>query len=325
MAAVPAQESLRSGIDRCLRWSPLQWYYRRHARSRLAVLAYHEIDQPARFARQLDFIRARTHPVSLDEVASAWRDGTPLPPRAVLITFDDGDRTVLDAGLPLLASRDLPAVAFVITDLLDSEQPTWWTEVIWLVEHGGSCDALPAATGPEAVRWLKTCSDHDRREIIDRLRATAVRPCPPQPQLRSRELLELESGAIAVGNHTSTHPCLDRCDDVSVRDEVRQAHDRLSGILGHHPRAFAYPNGNVDLRALEAVDAAGYELAFGFDHRLSDWPPRHPRLVSRVRVNASTPLDRFATILSGLHPAIHALRTRSSHARPAIPQRETIG
>ena len=39
--------------------------------------------------------------------------------------------------------------------------------------------------------------------------------------------------------------------------------------------------------------------------------PGHPLRLSRVRVNSDTSLDRFAIILSGLHPALHHARGRS--------------
>jgi hypothetical protein len=80
--------------------------------------------------------------------------------------------------------------------------------------------------------------------------------------------------------------------------------------LGRLPRAFAYPDGAWSDEAARVLESRGYEAAFLFDHRRARIPGGDRWGVSRLRVNSTTSLDRFATILSGLHPAIHHLRGR---------------
>jgi peptidoglycan/xylan/chitin deacetylase (PgdA/CDA1 family) len=121
-------------------------------------------------------------------------------------------------------------------------------------------------------------------------------------------VLELEAGGIEIGNHTMTHPCLDRCDDDTVDRQVRGAHEFLRNALGRAPRAFAYLNGNWDVRAHRVLAAEGYQAGFLFDHRLSALMPPDALRISRLRVGTQTGLDRFAAIVSGLHPAVHRAR-----------------
>ena len=288
----------RATLDRLLARSPAQWAFHRRAGPRLVVLAYHAVDDPACFAAQLDHLVDAARPLPLDAVVDAVRDRRALPERAVLITFDDGARSVHDHALPLLRERGLPAVAFVVTGLLDTDEPYWWTEV----------EALATSDGPALVRRLKTVPDDDRLATIADLRRAASSPAPPVPNLRRQELRTLESAGIAVGNHSHTHPCLPRCRDDKIRAEVADAHAVLTDALGHAPVAFAYPNGDCDARTRQAVAACGYEVAFLFDHRVSPAVPRDPLRVSRLRVDSTTSLDRLRTIVSGLHPAVHRLR-----------------
>ena len=131
------------------------------------------------------------------------------------------------------------------------------------------------------------------------------------PQLQREELPVLEAGGITVGNHTLTHPCLHQCDETTIRHELEASQRILAEALGHAPRTLAYPNGDHDPRVRRAVAELGFEAAFLFDHRLSAKPPEDPLRISRLRVNADTPMDRFKIILSGLHPALHRLRGRS--------------
>ena len=294
-----------------LRHSPAQPVFRRLAARRLTVLAYHGVDHPASFRRQLDHLVAVARPVSLEEVVDAVRLRRPLPPRAVLVTFDDGHRSLLDAGLPLLRERGVPAVAFVVAGLLDTRTPFWWTEVEQLLARGGRAGSHDDLTPAALVNRLKAAPDAERLAAIEELRRTASAPAPPAPQLRREELPLLEAAGIAVENHTWSHPCLPRCDDRKAAAEADDAHRALREALGRAPRAFAYPNGDWDQRAEQALAGAGYETAFLFDHRSNPSTPRHPLRISRLRVSSTTSLGRFAMIVSGLHPALHRARGRS--------------
>ena len=52
-------------------------------------------------------------PVSIEAVRDYYLLGTPLPPGAVLITFDDGYRDNLENAVPILQQHGYPAVVFV--------------------------------------------------------------------------------------------------------------------------------------------------------------------------------------------------------------------
>jgi peptidoglycan/xylan/chitin deacetylase (PgdA/CDA1 family) len=301
--------TVRTLADATLRRSPVQAVFRRRTANRLAVLAYHGVDDPAQLARQLDLLVARARPVDLDTVVGALHEGDPLPERAVLVTFDDGHRSVLELGLPLLRERGVPAVAFVLPGLLGTDRPFWWHETGALVDAGGLADGWQGDAA-SVVRRLKQVPDSERRAVLDALRRSATGPGARQPQLRVDELRLLEAGGVEVGNHTWDHPCLDRCTDEVVRAEVRDGHAALTDALGRAPRAFAYPNGNWDPRAEHELRGLGYRAAFLFDHRLATVPAANPLRLSRLRVNSDTSLDRFDTVITGLHPALHHARGR---------------
>ncbi|MEV8093079.1 polysaccharide deacetylase family protein [Kitasatospora sp. NPDC085879] len=299
----------RNRIDTVLRHSPLQPVFRALAAGRLAVLAYHGIDDRRSFAAQMARLARTARPVSLARVEQALREGRPLPPRSVLVTFDDGDRSLLTHGLPVLARHGIPAAAFVIAGLIGGDRPFWWSEAAFLVGHGGTADGLPPGTAPDAaVRLLKRLPDGERRRRLEGLRSTAAAPAPRQPQLSPEDLRTLRDAGVAIGNHTVDHPCLDTCTREESAEQVERAHHLLAGWLGEEPTSFAYPNGNPDPHAERALAGLDYRTAFLFDHRHDRRLPRQPLRISRLRVNACTTPHRFDTILSGLHPAVHRLR-----------------
>jgi peptidoglycan/xylan/chitin deacetylase (PgdA/CDA1 family) len=303
-------ELMESRLDAALCRSPAQAIFQLRASRSLTVLAYHGIQDADMFERQLDYLRHTHRPVAIDEIINALDRRTGLPRRSVLVTFDDGDRSVHDIGLPLLQDRGIPAVAFVVGGLVDSEEPFWWEEVEDLVESGATTAAVSQAAPDEVVKALKRVTNSQRLAAIHDMRQVSDRVPRRRAHLTGRELLSLERAGIAVGNHTLTHPCLPRCSDLEVTREVSETHEVLTRALGREPIAFAYPNGDWDGRAAALLRDLDYKAAFTFDHRLSHWPPRDALRISRVRVDAHTSLDRFRAIVSGLHPAIHRLRGR---------------
>ena len=99
----------------------------------LRVLMYHKVndipDNPttvpvARFDEQLAQLGELGYEVvGLDAVLDYYTLGTPLPPNAVLITFDDGYRDILENALPVLQKHGYPAVIFVPVAFMDDEMP----------------------------------------------------------------------------------------------------------------------------------------------------------------------------------------------------------
>jgi peptidoglycan/xylan/chitin deacetylase (PgdA/CDA1 family) len=298
----------RTKVDAVLRWTPAQPVFHWRAARSLAVLAYHEVRDPDRFAVQLDHLRRTAAPVGLEEVIAAAGGRVGLPRRAVLVTFDDGHRDVLETALPLLRERGIPAVSFVVAGLIDTDDPPWWTEVKALVEHGGTVASVAGRSPQDAVRALKRIPNSERLAAIDELRRSATAPAPGVAQLTTSDLGRLESEGVSIGSHSLTHPCLSTCETDEIDVEIERAHELLAGAVGHEIDSFAYPDGDADARVASAVRRTGHRAAFLFDHRLSPPRPRNMLAISRLRTNADDSVDRFSIILSGLHPTIHRLR-----------------
>ncbi len=296
----------RPSVEPHLARSPLRSLAARRNSSGLLVLAYHEIADPVRFETQLLRLMETRRPVSLDELTQTSGSLSWPSESCALVTFDDGDPSVLEVGLPILRRLGVPAVAFVVTSLLNSSSPYWWDEVTALMRSG----ARVARLGDDpafAVRLLKRMPNSERLDLILQLRDG--HPLVVAKQLTSVDVRHLRDSGIAIGNHTSTHPCLDQCTDAELRSEIHRAHEQLADMLGEPPLSFAYPNGNWDARAEQVLRKLGYTTAMLFDHRFAK-RGTHPLRLSRVRVASTTEMDRFELLISGLHPWLHHLRNR---------------
>lgn len=296
--------------DRGLSSAPASWTGHALTRRDVRVLAYHSIDDPRGFARQVDVLARRYHPISLAELDAARAGHGELPERAVLVTFDDGCRSVLHEAAPLLHSRGIPAVAYVVAGLIDSPTPFWWDEVGALVAQGGRTRAVDWTDSVDLVRRLKQVPDDARLAALEDLRRSASGPPPPGRHVTRSEIADLRALGFTIGNHSLTHPCLPRCSTAKIEHEVRRSHEILTEVLGAAPTSFAFPNGDVDDRCEQALARVGYRTAFLFDHRVTRHREQHPLRLSRLRVGTHAEPARFAAILAGTHSLLHHARGR---------------
>ena len=110
----------------------------------LPILLYHYVEpwpagasivrrnltvQPHDFAAQMAYLHQQGYvTVSLYDLMQALALGSPLPNRAVVLTFDDGYRTLMDYAAPALQPYGYTGTVFVITQLMDenfSQYLTW--------------------------------------------------------------------------------------------------------------------------------------------------------------------------------------------------------
>lgn len=112
-------------------------------RIRVPILMYHYVsvpppgaDQyrldlsvtPSQFAEQLGWLRAQGFTtISLDALVAALTVGAPLPPRPVVLTFDDGYIDAYTNAFPLLRQYGMTGTFFVVTEWLDLRQPGYLT------------------------------------------------------------------------------------------------------------------------------------------------------------------------------------------------------
>lgn len=291
---------VRSKIRRSLdvAGSALEPLAKRAHGPRFAVLTYHEVCDQDRFAAHVEHLCRNYHPIGLADIERAG--DRPLPADAVLVTFDDGHRSVFDVALPVLERAGVPGVAFVTAGLIDSDAAPWWVEVATLAAELG-------CHGDGEVRRLKLVPDEQRLARLAELR-DQVGDRVRVRNLATHEVRSLEASGIRVENHSWSHPLLDRCSTAKIRREIGRAGQRLEAILERPVRAIAYPNGNVDERVLRVTAELGYRHGFLFDHRLTSAIGERPLLLSRLRVDAAASIERLRSILGGVHPLVHSLR-----------------
>ncbi|MBX6312420.1 MAG: polysaccharide deacetylase family protein [Isosphaeraceae bacterium] len=134
------------GMERLRRAAGRLWH---QIERRVLILLYHRVAElpsdpfglavtPRHFGEHLEVIRRHYQPLALPQLAKLLRRGGSLPPRSVVITFDDGYADNLHHAEPLLERWDCPATVFVTTGYLGQGREFWWDELDRLLLEPGS-------------------------------------------------------------------------------------------------------------------------------------------------------------------------------------------
>ena len=78
---------------------------------------------PANFAAQMEYLALEGyHPVRLSDLAEFLANDKPLPPKPIVITFDDGYTDNYQNAFPILKKYKFPATFFVIAQYVDDKK-----------------------------------------------------------------------------------------------------------------------------------------------------------------------------------------------------------
>lgn len=314
--------------------------------NRLTVLAYHRIctpdspeftgyasnvsATPAMFARQMDYVKEHFTVIDLDALRAFVVDGVALPPRPLLITFDDGYLDNYTQAYPILRARGLPAVFFLVSRWMGSAYRPWWDTCAELFRHTGCSRASLPLIGerdlstPSARRdaredlmaCLKTLPEQDRQRqmeaLIEVLGVTLPEPEGPQfiSALQARELV---AHGIDCQMHTASHPILSRVNPHVALAELSECQAALEAGIGCPMTALAYPNGHFDdynATIMGHLRRLGIPLAF----TLEPGPLRLARVaaraleIPRIFLIYKDSFDMFVTKMMGLPALLDGLR-----------------
>jgi peptidoglycan/xylan/chitin deacetylase (PgdA/CDA1 family) len=83
---------------------------------------------PGDFAAQMRWLEAhRYHTITQLQLFDALEHGAPLPPKPLMLTFDDGYRDVFGKAMPVMRRLHLHATAYVITGRIGGRDPSFLT------------------------------------------------------------------------------------------------------------------------------------------------------------------------------------------------------
>ena len=109
------------------------------------ILCYHRLGttggkmtvSPANFAAQMEWLVRNDYRVlRLAQLTGFLEGKEPLPPRSVVVTFDDGYESVYRHAFPVLRKLGLPATLFVYTDFVGAGDAVSWSQLAEMQASG---------------------------------------------------------------------------------------------------------------------------------------------------------------------------------------------
>jgi peptidoglycan/xylan/chitin deacetylase (PgdA/CDA1 family) len=300
------------------------------------------------FCQQLTMIKEQYSVISPKEFRLWCETDHELPPRAVLLTCDDGLRNALFDMLPILDEFELECLFFVTGASLSQTATMLWYEELYLMFLAAPESfalELPeilvrAAVSPRekhSLWWelVKKLSQYDlnaRRKLLERIRMqlkladswdAEYREDPALSRrflmLSRAELRQLADAGMGIGAHTLSHPMLSQAASDTAWNEISESKRDLETTLGQEVWALAYPFGDssaVTQREVQMAERAGFQCAFlnmdgGFATQAQKFA------LPRVHVTAEMTLAEFAARISGVHRSLQNL-FRPASARVAV-------
>jgi peptidoglycan/xylan/chitin deacetylase (PgdA/CDA1 family) len=249
-----------------------------------------------------------------------------LPKRALLITFDDGYRSLVDVVAPELKRLGLPAVLFAVSDLLGGRRLMLDNVLCYLANTVGLARLETAITGRApsrsalAVLLEEVVAPLPYRERLALAGRLVEEFGVDEVGLLDRHRLYLgpaDIGALVdqgfeIGCHTASHV---HCRVLGAEDASREIVDAartLTKLAGRPVRAFSYPYGSaLDATpvAEEALRVSGQEIAFLVEAR-ANRRLNQGRNCYRVAMDWPGPESPFVRL--EILPRLSAIRRRQA-------------
>ena len=186
--------------------------------------------------------------VSADDVLRAARGERPLPPRAILITFDDGYRSLYTRVFPLLLAYRIPVVSALVGTWMDAPMEA-------TVDYDGRI--VPRRnfiSWAEAREMQATGLVEFGSHSYNLHRGVTGNPQGNvMPSAVTREF-KPGTGYENAASHRAR-----------LEADARRIHALLQRELGRAPRIWIWPYGRYSEISIEAVRTAGFAMALTLD------------------------------------------------------------
>jgi peptidoglycan/xylan/chitin deacetylase (PgdA/CDA1 family) len=220
------------------------------------------------FKQQVRFLKRYFNVISLDKALELLRSGRGFPSNTIVLTIDEGYKSVYSLAFPVLREFGVPATVFCVTNFIGGREYLWFDRLEYamnttkqkhiIFRYRDACKTMPLGTEPEkteAIALIKLqlkkgdpasipeAIKQIEQDLKASLDSAATVPDLYKP-LDVSDINEMErSGIISIGSHTVSHAILSRCAIGDMEKELRESKDILEDSLRKPVDLFCYPNG----------------------------------------------------------------------------------
>lgn len=231
---------------------------------------------PDTLYQQFEILKKHKKIVFIDELCSRIATGKDTSELAC-ITFDDGYRSVIDYGLPILEALEVPATLFVITSIMESAI-LWRDKIRYLINSQLVDDFLKFAVSIDShFNIIKANRFYAATKQPDSISSSVINSTVDKYMLeRNLSLKNLKNGVysdwtqleaiqseyLALGNHSHNHYVLSTMSPDEQHLDIYTAHQHLSQRNLLQSNVFSIPFGGKETyneETLNIIESLGYK------------------------------------------------------------------
>lgn len=275
----------------------------------LTILAYHRVldmeeedafpgdpelvsASVACFRRQMVTLKRHWSPIPLVDAVKGVELGQRLPPRSVVVTFDDGHGDNYTHAYPILKELGIPATIFLSTGYIGTDNVFWFDRVctLFYMAPAGTHRVTPLVSpvtlgsvrsrrdaAQAMLEALKQLPDDQMRTAVAELESRFGAHAPVHKtraeNLTWDQVREMSPNGVHFGSHTVTHPILTRTDAEQLRHELTASREAIERNTGQPCDILAYPVGKpyaYSREVIETAKACGYRAALSYVDGVDD-------------------------------------------------------
>jgi peptidoglycan/xylan/chitin deacetylase (PgdA/CDA1 family) len=278
-----SKHSMRRVLFKLIRFSGLPLIFREILyRNKVAILLFHHIGKETA-QRTFAYLSKKYNIIGLNDFVDAVNGKTNyvIPPKALIITFDDGlvgNYSILET----IKKYRTPITIFLCAGIINTNRHYWF-------KH---------AQADDSISELKHLSNKAKLDILDKAGFSLTRNYEYPQALSKQQIYEMKD-FVDFQSHSLFHACLPTCNDNEAINEIFTSKEILENEYGLQIYAIAYPNGDYSDRDIELCKKAGYicglTAAYGFNSLKTNL-----FRLRRLNINDTDNLDELIVKASGV-------------------------
>ena len=222
-------------------------------RRKVTIILYHNHD-PLVADIHFTLLRRKYNIISLKDFINVKKSGgtKKLPPKSLIITFDDGRKTDYKL-LPVFKKHGITPTIFLCSGIVGTNRHFWFIDSHGRLDNG----------------HLKTLPDTERLRVLKEIGFQEEKEFDVRQALSMDEIDEMKE-SVDFQSHTMFHPCLPRCTMERARHEIRDSRQEIMEKYGINVFALSYPNGDYSSNVIRVAKQTGYECGITVDLGFND-------------------------------------------------------
>lgn len=270
-------------LFRILRFSGIPILFREIIqRKRVSILLFHDLKGETA-EKNFNYLTKKYNVICLNDLINAIdkKDFSKIPPKALIITFDDGHIRNYEM-LPIIKKTKVPITIFLCAGLLNTNRHFWFKH-----KHNSI-----------STSELKLVPNEKRLELLSKVGFKQDKEFE-NPQALQKQQIDEMVPFVNMQSHTLFHPILPKCKYDVAKSEIVHSKEILEDNYGLNINAISYPNGDYSDRDIEFSKDAGYKCGitvdYGFNKANTD-----PFRLKRISVNDTDDLNELIVKASGV-------------------------